>query len=247
VLPNAHDEVVHGKGALVSKMPGDWWQRRANLRAYLGFMWAHPGKQLLFMGQEFGQGAEWDHDDGPQWWVLAEDWPAREEHLGIQRLVRELNALYQGTEALWRHDTQPRGFLWLEADAAEDNVLAFARRDERGRTVVAVSNFSPVVRHGYRIGVPAEGCWEVLVDTDDPRFGGSGAWGGNPRRLRADPGVPRQGQGQSVVLPLLPPLATLWLRPVPAVPATPDATEGSGREPGQAGNGLAGQSAICEL
>jgi 1,4-alpha-glucan branching enzyme len=213
VLPISHDEVVHGKGALVSKMPGDWWRRRANLRAYLGFMWAHPGKQLLFMGQEFGQGAEWDHERGPQWWVLDEDWPAREEHRGIQRLVRELNHLYRETAALWRFDSSPRGFRWLDADAADDNVLAFARHDEATSGLVLVSNFSPVVRHGYRLGVPAEGGWEVVVDTDDPRFGGSGARGVDPRLLHAEP-IPWQGQEQSVVLPL-PPLATLWLRPAP--------------------------------
>nr|WP_232247925.1 1,4-alpha-glucan branching protein GlgB [Kitasatospora azatica] len=222
VLPISHDEVVHGKGALVSKMPGDWWQRRANHRAYLGFMWAHPGKQLLFMGQEFAQGAEWDHEQGPQWWLLDDDWPSAADHRGVQRLVTELNRIYQDYPALWQQDSDPAGFQWLDADAGADNVYSFVRRDAAGRTLVAVSNLSPTVRAQYRIGLPAGGRWYPVLDTDDPRFGGSGA--GSTEPLTADE-LPWQGQPFSAEL-TLPPLATVWLCPqgpeLPLAPARPD-------------------------
>nr|WP_245984199.1 1,4-alpha-glucan branching protein GlgB [Streptomyces tateyamensis] len=225
VLPISHDEVVHGKGALVSKMPGDWWQQRANHRAYLGLMWAHPGKQLLFMGQEFAQGAEFDHESGPQWWLLDEDWPAAAEHRGVQRLVGELNRIYQDSPALWELDTSPAGFSWLDADAAQDNVYSFVRRDAAGRSLVAVSNLSPTVRSNYRIGLPAAGRWVVVLDTDQPRFGGSGAGPTTPYQAED---VPWQGQQFSAEL-TLPPLATVWLCPpgsaLPLAPADPDLLE----------------------
>ncbi|MCX4746697.1 1,4-alpha-glucan branching enzyme [Kitasatospora sp. NBC_01287] len=213
VLPISHDEVVHGKGALVAKMPGDWWQQRANHRAYLGFMWAHPGKQLLFMGQEFAQGAEWDHEQGPQWWVLDEGWPAAQEHLGVQRLVGELNRVYRAAPALWEQDTSPDGFRWLDAGAAEDNLLSFVRHPLQGPPLVAVCNFSPVVRHGHRVGLPtlggAEQLWTEALNTDAERFGGSGV--ANPALIKAEP-VEWNGQSRSAEL-IIPPLATLWLRP----------------------------------
>ncbi|WP_442789174.1 1,4-alpha-glucan branching protein GlgB [Kitasatospora sp. NBC_01302] len=218
VLPISHDEVVHGKGALVAKMPGDWWQQRANHRAYLGFMWAHPGKQLLFMGQEFAQGAEWDHEQGPQWWLLDADWPAAADHRGIQRLVTELNRVYQDCPALWQLDADPAGFGWLDADAAQDNVYSFVRRDAAGRPLVSVSHLCPEVRTGYRIGLPSGGQWYPVLDTDDPRYGGAGAGPREP--YRAEP-VPWQGQPFSVEL-TLPALATLWLCPQgPALPLAP--------------------------
>ncbi|MFJ9610539.1 1,4-alpha-glucan branching enzyme [Kitasatospora sp. NPDC101176] len=213
VLPISHDEVVHGKQSLVSKMPGDWWQQRANHRAYLGFMWSHPGKQLLFMGQEFAQGAEWDHEQGPQWWVLDEQWPAHREHLGVRRLVRDLNRHYLDTPALWERDTTPDGFRWLDGGAAEDNLLSFVRYAADGSPLVAVCNFSPVVRHGHRVGLPAldgrDQLWEELLNTDDEAYGGSGI--GNSHPVKAEP-VARDGQPRSAEL-VLPPLATLWLRP----------------------------------
>ncbi|GFM99501.1 1,4-alpha-glucan branching enzyme GlgB 1 [Streptomyces fulvorobeus] len=132
VLPISHDEVVHGKQALVSKMPGDWWQQRATHRAYLGFMWAHPGKQLLFMGQEFAQGAEWSEGHGPDWWLLDPSYEASDDHRGVRTLVSDLNAVYGAVPALWQRDTVPEGFAWVEGNAAEDNVFAFLRYDADG-------------------------------------------------------------------------------------------------------------------
>ncbi|MFD8594175.1 1,4-alpha-glucan branching enzyme [Kitasatospora sp. NPDC059646] len=214
ILPISHDEVVHGKQALVSKMPGDWWQQRANHRAYLGFMWAHPGKQLLFMGQEFAQGAEWDHEHGPQWWVLDEAWAAHQDHRGVQRLVGDLNRVYRDTPALYEQDTVPAGFRWLDGGAAEDNALSFVRFAADGSPLVAVSNFSPVVRHGFRVGLPRlEGrdqLWEEVLNTDAVRYGGSGV--ANSRPVKAE-GSEWNGQPRSAEL-VLPPLATVWLRPV---------------------------------
>ncbi|MGW2249258.1 1,4-alpha-glucan branching protein GlgB [Kitasatospora sp. NPDC001660] len=213
ILPISHDEVVHGKQALVSKMPGDWWQQRANHRAYLGFMWSHPGKQLLFMGQEFAEGAEWDHEDGPQWWVLDEQWPAHREHLGVRTLVRDLNRRYLDTPALWELDTSPDGFRWLDGGAADDNLLSYVRFAADGSPLVAVCNFSPVVRHGHRVGLPAldgrDQLWEEILNTDAEAYGGSGT--GNSRPIKADP-VEWNGQPRSADL-VLPPLATIWLRP----------------------------------
>ncbi|MET8116566.1 1,4-alpha-glucan branching enzyme [Streptomyces prasinus] len=203
VLPISHDEVVHGKQALVSKMPGDWWQRRANTRAYLGFMWAHPGKQLLFMGQEFAQGAEWSEQHGPEWWLLDDSYHSAGDHRGVQDLVRDLNARYRATEALWQRDTDPAGFRWVAVDAAEDNVLAFLRYDSEGRPLLCVSNFSPVVRHGHRLGVPGDvTAWREVLNTDAARYGGGDV-------THPDPVEPEDG-GLRITLP---PLATVWLVP----------------------------------
>ncbi len=203
VLPISHDEVVHGKQALVSKMPGDWWQRRANVRAYLGFMWAHPGKQLLFMGQEFAQGAEWSEKEGPEWWLLDEGYHFAADHRGVQDLVRDLNGRYARTPALWQRDTDPAGFRWVAVDAAEDNVFAFLRYDDGGGPLLAVSNFSPVVRHDYALAVGDEAAaWQEVLNTDAGQYGGSGVT--NP-----DPVKPEDG----TVRITLPPLATVWLVP----------------------------------
>jgi 1,4-alpha-glucan branching enzyme len=210
VLPISHDEVVHGKRALVEKMPGDWWQRRASLRAYLGFMWAHPGKQLLFMGQEFAQGTEWSHDNGPDWWLLDETYPAAGDHRGVRDLVRDLNVVYGATPALWQCDTDPAGFEWVDGGAAEDNTLSFLRLDADGRPLLCVSNFSPVVRHDYRLGCP-EGVWTEVLNTDDALYGGSGVHTGAPIKSEA---VAAHGRPQSIAL-TIPPLATVWLRPAP--------------------------------
>ncbi|CAM5323160.1 1,4-alpha-glucan branching enzyme GlgB OS=Streptomyces alboniger OX=132473 GN=glgB PE=3 SV=1 [Streptomyces alboniger] len=211
VLPISHDEVVHGKRSLVSKMPGDWWQQRANHRAYLGFMWAHPGKQLLFMGQEFAQGAEWSEGHGPDWWLLDPAYGAEPDHRGVRDLVRDLNTVYRRESALWQRDTDPGGFAWVEGDAAEDNVFAFLRYDKAGDPLLAVSHFSPVVRHAYRIGVPDEsGAWQEVLNTDEARYGGSGITSPDP--LKPEP-VASHGRPASLRL-TLPPLATVWLRPV---------------------------------
>ncbi|WP_415952826.1 1,4-alpha-glucan branching protein GlgB [Streptomyces sp. KLOTTS4A1] len=203
VLPISHDEVVHGKRALVAKMPGDWWQQRANHRAYLAYMWAHPGKQLLFMGQEFAQGAEWSEDEGPHWWLLDPAHPAERDHAGIRALVRDLNHAYREQPALWEQDTTPHGFTWITADAADDNVLAFLRHPADGAPLLAVTNFSPVVRHDYRLHVPAgTGSWHEVLNTDHRAYGGSGI--STPHRTGPDAGT---------IHVTLPPLATLWLSP----------------------------------
>lgn len=211
VLPISHDEVVHGKRSLVSKMPGDWWQQRANHRAYLGYMWAHPGKQLLFMGQEFAQGAEWSEGHGPDWWLLDPSYEAEADHRGVRDLVRDLNTVYGRTPALWQRDTDPGGFAWVEGDAGEDNVFAFLRFDAEGAPLLAVSNFSPVVRHQYRIGVP-EGIsgWTEVINTDAGRYGGGDVFNLDTLKPEA---TPAHGRPASVQL-TLPPLATLWLKPV---------------------------------
>jgi 1,4-alpha-glucan branching enzyme len=208
VLPISHDEVVHGKGALAGKAPGDWWQQRATERAYLGFMWSHPGKQLLFMGQEFAQGGEWSHETGPDWWLLDPDYPAAPDHRGVQDLVRELNRVYAATPALWQRDTEPGGFEWVDGGAAEDNVFAFLRFDTAGTPLLCVSNFSPVVRHDYPLGSPAT-AWTPVLNTDASHFGGSGT--PLPTHLKTTP-APDHGRPHTLTL-TLPPLATVWLRP----------------------------------
>ncbi|WP_405783965.1 1,4-alpha-glucan branching enzyme [Streptomyces sp. NBC_00859] len=211
VLPISHDEVVHGKQALVSKMPGDWWQQRATHRAYLGFMWAHPGKQLLFMGQEFAQGAEWSEAHGPDWWLLDPSYGAAHDHRGVRDLVRDLNAVYATAPALWQRDTDPGGFAWVAGDAAEDNVFAFLRYDAHGAPLLSVSNFSPVVRYGYRLGVPdSVPAWQEVLNTDTGLYGGGDIRNTEP--LKPEP-VPYHGRASSVGL-TLPPLATVWFRPV---------------------------------
>ncbi|MEU7132483.1 1,4-alpha-glucan branching enzyme [Streptomyces sp. NPDC046261] len=211
VLPISHDEVVHGKRSLVSKMPGDWWQQRADHRAFLAFMWAHPGKQLLFMGQEFAQGAEWAEGHGPDWWLLDPSYSAEADHRGVRDLVRDLNARYRAAPALWECDTVPEGFQWVESHAHEDNVFAFLRLAADGSPLLSVSNFSPVVRHGYRLGVPAaDTVWEEYLNTDEARYGGSGVTTTDPVKGEA---VRSHGRPASVTL-TLPPLATVWLRPV---------------------------------
>ncbi|ARF64375.1 1,4-alpha-glucan branching enzyme [Streptomyces violaceoruber] len=211
VLPISHDEVVHGKQALVAKMPGDWWQQRANHRAYLGFMWAHPGKQLLFMGQEFAQGAEWSEGHGPDWWLLDPAYDASGDHRGVRTLVGDLNAVYGAVPALWQRDTSPEGFSWVDGGAAEDNVFAFLRFDADGSPLLAVSHFSPAVRTDYRLGVPETGAegWVEVLNTDAARYGGGDVRNEEPVKAEA---VPAHGRPSSISL-TLPPLATVWLRP----------------------------------
>ncbi|GGY26400.1 1,4-alpha-glucan branching enzyme [Streptomyces anulatus] len=211
VLPISHDEVVHGKQALVTKMPGDWWQQRANHRAYLGFMWAHPGKQLLFMGQEFAQGAEWSEGHGPDWWLLDPSYGASGDHRGVRTLVGDLNAVYGAVPALWQRDTVPEGFSWVDGGAAEDNVFAFLRYDADGSPLLAVSHFSPAVRSDYRLGVPETGAegWVEVLNTDAARYGGGDVRNEEPLKAEA---VPAHGRPCSISL-TLPPLATVWFRP----------------------------------
>jgi 1,4-alpha-glucan branching enzyme len=205
VLPLSHDEVVHGKGSLLTKMPGDPWQQRANLRSLYGYMWAHPGKKLLFMGGELGQEQEWRSDGSIDWHLLE-----RPEHAGIQELVRDLNRHYRNEPALWEVDFAPEGFRWLEANDAEANVVAFARFAAGGaRVVVCVCNFSPVPRLAYRVGLPQGGVWRELVNTDDERYGGGGVGNSGPVEAK-----PRSWHGQPYSAELtLPPLAVLWLVP----------------------------------
>ncbi|GAB7539180.1 1,4-alpha-glucan branching protein GlgB [Burkholderia sp. 3C] len=204
VLPLSHDEVVHGKGSLVGKLPGDAWQRFATLRAYYAFMWAHPGKKLLFMGGEFAQPGEFAHDGQPPWELL--DAPP---HRGVQRLVRDLNRLAADEPALYRLDSQPEGFGWLIGDDAANSVYAFVRRDDSGRRLVAVCNFTPVPRDDYRIGLPAGGRWSELLNTDSAAYGGTNR--GNGGAVQAEE-IPSHGERWSAQL-RLPPLATIWLRP----------------------------------
>lgn len=209
VLPLSHDEVVHGKGALVAKMPGDTWQRFANLRAYYGFMWGHPGKKLLFMGQEFAQSTEWNHDAPLPWGLLKDP-----SHAGVQTLVRDLNHLYRSQTALHQLDCEGRGFEWLISDDAEQSVFAWLRRDTTGNMVLVVCNFTPIPRHGYRIGVPSGVAgWCEVLNTDAAIYGGSNE--GNGGGAIAVQPVLAQGHAQSIAL-TLPPLATLFLRPVQA-------------------------------
>jgi 1,4-alpha-glucan branching enzyme len=204
ILPISHDEVVYGKGSLLGKMPGDHWQRFANLRAYLGFMWAHPGKKLLFMGSEIGQGHEWNHDGEIDWPVLKQ--PA---HAGVQRLVRDLNRLYGVEPALHARDSRADGFQWVIGDDRANSVFAFLRLGEEGSApILVVCNFTPVPRHGYRIGVPRAGRWREVANTDSRFYGGSDM--GNEGEVHTL-GEPSHGQPQSIFL-TLPPLATIMLR-----------------------------------
>ena len=203
VLPLSHDEVVHGKRSLVGKLPGDRWQQLANLRALYGHMWAHPGKKLLFMGGEIAQNDEWSHERGVDWHLL--EWG---EHRGVQALVRDLNRLYRAEPALWERDFDQAGFEWLELNDAAANVLAYFRRSgDGGRVLACVANLSPVVREGYRVGLPHGGRWVEALNTDATTYGGSGQ--GNGGAVEATP-VPWHGQPFSAVL-TLPPLAVLWL------------------------------------
>ncbi|HWJ62631.1 MAG TPA: 1,4-alpha-glucan branching protein GlgB [Acidimicrobiales bacterium] len=209
VLPLSHDEVVHGKGSLLAKMPGDRWQQLANLRSLYASMWAHPGKQLLFMGGELAQEREWNHDRSLDWHLLE-----RAEHRGVQQLVRELNQRSAERPALWEVDFDPEGFSWLVADDADQNVFAFlrwGRPDDGARPVLAcVANLSPVPRAGYEVGLPVGGRWNVVLDTDAAAFGGSDAFAGRAPVV-ADLG-PRHGCAQSAAIDLGP-LAVTWLEP----------------------------------
>ena len=213
LLPISHDEVVHGKGSLLRKMPGDRWQQLANLRAYLAFMWAHPGKQLLFMGSEFAQDAEWAESRQLDWELL--DSP---DHRGVQRLVGDLNAVYTATAALWAGDSDPAGFRWIDANDSVNNVFGFLRTASDGSQVACLANFSAVPHLGYRVGLPVAGRWRELLNTDAADYGGSNV--GNLGAVRAT-AEPWHGQPASALVSL-PPLGTVWLA-APGIGASEDA------------------------
>jgi len=204
VLPLSHDEVVYGKGSLIGKMPGDSWQQFAGLRALFGYMWAHPGKKLLFMGGEFGQRREWTHEGELEWWVLD-----RPEHGGLRHWVGDLNRLYRERAALHELDFDEAGFQWIDSDDSENSVLSFLRKSRDGATVLVVCNFTPVTRPNYTLGVPRAGFWREALNSDATLYGGSGA--GNLGGVETVP-LPAHGHYQSLTL-TLPPLAVLFLIP----------------------------------
>jgi 1,4-alpha-glucan branching enzyme len=225
MLPISHDEVVHGKGSLLQKMPGDAWQKAANLRAYLGWMWGHPGKKLLFMGCELGQLTEWNHDSSVAWHLLDEP-----RHRGLQRLVSDLNGVYTGTPALHALDSVPDGFEWVVGNDTTNSVFALLRKAPIGGPtqghppVLVVSNLTPMPRHGYRIGVPAGAqAWREVINTDAAIYGGSGL--GNGGQVVVDH-TPSHGQACSLVLSL-PPLSTLFLTPLGAAEAAWPTSQGN--------------------
>ncbi|MDH3460928.1 MAG: 1,4-alpha-glucan branching protein GlgB, partial [Burkholderiaceae bacterium] len=203
MLPLSHDEVVHGKGSLLNKMPGDYWQQFANLRLLLGHMWAHPGKKLLFMGGEFGQRREWNHDDALEWWVLKDGF-----HSGLQRWVEDLNRLYRAEPALYELDFDSAGFEWIDCNDAEASVLSFLRKSRNGSLLLVVANFTPVTREGYQVGVPQPGYWREVLNSDATLYGGSGV--GNQGGADS---APASAHGRFHALTLrLPPLGILVLR-----------------------------------
>lgn len=221
ILPLSHDEVVHGKGSLVAKMPGDRWQKMATLRALYGYMWAHPGKQLLFMGDEFAQNDEWSESRSLDWHLLQYD-----EHQGISKLVTDLNARYRDFTPLWQQDSSPEGFSWLVGDDAAANVLAFSRLSEDGQVLVSITNFSPVPHHRYRLPLPEVGltelgrletgvqdtkevAWREVLNTDELKYGGSNLL----NQVLTSERYESHGKSNSLVITLAP-LATHWFAPV---------------------------------
>ena len=206
VLPLSHDEVVHGKGSIIGRMPGDRWQQFANVRLLYSYMYAHPGKKLLFMGDEFAQDREWSHDRGLDWHVT--DDPM---HAGVRTLVRDLNHLYRCTGPLYERDNEREGFSWIDHTDMENSAIAFVRQSrDPGDVLVAVCNFTPVVRHGYRIGVPSADEYEEVFNSDSERYGGTNV--GNLGRVAAEE-LPSHGRDRSIAI-TLPPLAAVYFRPV---------------------------------
>jgi 1,4-alpha-glucan branching enzyme len=205
VLPLSHDEVVYGKGSLFGKMPGDPWRKFANLRLLLGYMYAVPGKKLLFMGGEFGQEREWNHEGELDWWLLS-----RPQNEGVRLWVKDLNRIYREERALHELDCLPEGFQWVIADDADSGVLAFLRKGrDPNDCLLVVAHFTPVVREGYRVGVPFPGFWREVLNSDAQEYGGSGV--GNLGGIWADP-IPSHGFPSSLKL-CLPPLGILFLKP----------------------------------
>ena len=204
VLPISHDEVVHGKGSLLAKMPGDRWQQLANVRAYLAFMWAHPGKQLLFMGSEFGQQSEWNQERGLEWWIL--DQPS---HRGLQTLVGALNKVYVENPSMWQLDHHHTGFTWIDGGNADQNLLTFLRYDEAGNPIAVVINFAGHPYHDFKLGLPKAGAWDEILNTDAEVYGGSGV--GNFGRIETN-GDGSHGQPHSATISI-PPLGAVWFKP----------------------------------
>ena len=205
VLPISHDEVVHGKCSLINKMPGDYEAKFANLRTFFGYMMAHPGKKLLFMGQEFGQFVEWNEKKPLDWMLLGYD-----KHHKLQDYVKKLNAFYRETPAFWEVDYSWEGFQWIVPDDSQQSVIAFLRRDAKGKMVMVVCNFNPVLREGYKLGVPNSGTYKEILNSDDVAYGGSGVTNGSVRSKK----VASHGFDHSVTL-TLPPMSTLYFS-VPA-------------------------------
>ncbi|WP_114561035.1 1,4-alpha-glucan branching protein GlgB, partial [Desertihabitans aurantiacus] len=227
VLPISHDEVVHGKGSMLGKVPGDDWRKFATLRAFYALQWSHPGKQLLFAGCEFGQRTEFSEDRGPDW-LASGHWG----HRGLQNLVRDLNRVYREHRALWELDNDHRGFQWIEADDAGGNVFSFLRRDQHGQQVACVINFSPEPRRDYRIGLPAEGRWREVLNTDAEFYDGTGEFGNLGAVTATEVGSHGFPASAAVTVP---PLGAVWLvhDPVLSVTEGTDA-EGTGAEPAPA-------------
>jgi len=220
VLPVSHDEVVHGKGSLLRKMPGDRWQQLANVRAYLAYMWSHPGKQLVFMGAEFAQESEWADGRSLDWWLL--DQPA---HYGVHGLVKDLNSVYRSRPAMWELDHDPQGFQWIDANDAAGNTFSFLRFGSAGAdgvrpAMASIVNFSGEPHYAYRLGLPHPGQWNEILNTDAEGYGGSGV--GNLGSVQAE-AMPWHGQPYSALL-TLPPLGAVWLEPA-SVTDTPVPTE----------------------
>jgi 1,4-alpha-glucan branching enzyme len=202
VLPLSHDEVVYGKGSLIGKMPGDDWQKFANLRALYGYMWGHPGKKLLFMGGEFAQRREWTHEGELEWWVTA-----LPEHAGMQHWLRDLNRVYRAEPSLHQIDFSPEGFEWIDAGNAGMSILAFLRKSTGAPPVLVVTNFTPVPHRNFLLGIPARGRWREVLNSDAREYGGSG-WG----NLGGVDSVPIAAHGRTDSLNLcIPPLATMVL------------------------------------
>ena len=202
VLPLSHDEVVHGKGSLWARMPGDNWNKASNLRALLAYMWAHPGKQLLFMGGEFGQPAEWAESRSLEWYL-----PQYPLHGGLLRMVGDLNAIYRSHRALYSQDTSPAGFEWIDANDAAGNVLSFLRWGDDGSVLACLANFAGNPYENYRVGLPRPGPWHEVLNTDSEIYGGSGV--GNLGEVIADE-TTQHGRPYSALL-RLPPAGALWL------------------------------------
>ena len=205
ILVLSHDEVVHGKRALIDKMPGDRWQKFANLRAFYAFQYAHPGKKLLFMGGELGQWQEWNSQESIHWHLLAEP-----DHAGLKRFVRDLNTLYRGEPALYERDFDPKGFEWISLHDASNSVLSFLRRAQsHDAPLIFACNFTPIPREKYRIGVPTPGTYRELINSDSERYGGSNM--GNLGTVHTVP-IASHGHPQSLQI-TLPPLAAIMFKP----------------------------------
>lgn len=212
ILPISHDEVVHGKGSMITKIPGDDWQQFASLRAFYSYMWSFPGKQLVFMGQEFGQRHEFDESVSLEWFV-ADLWG----HGGLKRLFRDLNKIYKENPALWQLDSDPRGFEWINADDAGNNLFSWLRRSDDGSTIACFTNFSPNPQTDYRIGLPMEGVWTEILNTDSLKYDGTGEFG-NLGQIVATP-LPAPDRFRAVAAVCVPPMGSVWLRHNPSATA----------------------------